>query len=207
MLDLGGPPLRSSGQRRAPHPVRTALIALGVLGLVVLWARYAPLEAGRPTDCPPGTEEVPTTQLDPRDYEEFGDRAALCAIRNVHETDVVVTASVRNTGPIGVRVTGLRLSGVPGVFHVEALAALPADDPTDVAAAEPFTSLRIPGGEERVIAVRLALPHCENVDRARVATFPELPLRGRVLGLPRDVDLALDPVVRLEAEPCPPGAP
>lgn len=203
-LGLGGPSPIRDPRPKAPHPLRTTLIALAVLGLAVLWARYAPLEAGPPTTCPPDAEEIGTGQLTMTDMEEFGDRSGLCLIRNVNTTRTTITTVIRNDGPIGARLTGARLSGVADLFDVEAIAVGRSQAPLDPEQAEPLEgSVLVPRHSERVVTMTVSLPPCDQVERPRVATFSELPLRARVLGLPRDVDLPLDPVLRMQSEACP----
>lgn len=204
-LGLGGPEPVSRPRPKAPRPLLTALVAVAVAGLVVAWMRYDPItEPGPAPACPEAATERPAAAFSDADAEQFPDRSAICVLRNVDTTRVTVGTYIANEGPVGVRLTGVRVSGVPGVFEVEQIALAPADAPINLERAEPVDgSASLPGDTARLLAVTVALPDCETVERPRVVTLPELPLRARVLGLPRDVDLRLDPVVRLQAERCP----
>lgn len=203
---LGGPGPVHDPRPKAPRPLRTIVVAVVILAAVIAWMRYEPLaDAGASFACPDDTHEIPAARFSDADAEQFPDRTAVCVARNVNTTRTTFVAAVRNDGPVGARVTGLRLSGVPDVFDVEHIALAPAEAPLDPDRAETIEgSARLPGDSTRVLTVTVALPECRQVERARVATLSELPLRARVLGLPRDVDVRLDPVLRLQAELCPP---
>lgn len=203
---LGGPGPVHDPRPKAPRPLRTIVVAVVVLAAVIAWMRYEPLDdAGASFACPDDTQEIPASRFSDADAEQFPDRTAVCVARNVHTTQPTFVAAVRNDGLVAARVTGLRLSGVPDIFDVERVALAPAEAPLNPDRAEPIDgSARVPGDSTRVLTVTVTLPECQQVERARVATLAELPLRARVLGLPRDVDVRLDPVLRLQAEMCPP---
>lgn len=191
---------------KAPRPLRTIIIAVAVLAAVVAWMRYEPLtDADASFACPAEAQQIPASRFSDADAEQFPDRSAICVVRNVDSTRATFVAAVRNDGPVAARLTGLRLSGVPDVFEVERVAVAPSDAPLAPERAQPIgDSARLPGNSTRALAVTVALPDCGRVERARVVTLADLPLRARVLGLPRDVDVQLDPVLRLQAELCPP---
>lgn len=199
-VGIGGPGALADPRPRAPRPVRTALVAAAVLVMVVAWVRYLPLEGGPATSCPEGAEATPAGQLTAADREAFGERSGLCLVRNVNTSETTVTAVVRNDGPVAAHVTGVRLDGVRGLFDVEGGRL----GPGDASRGEPLDgSPRVPGDSERTLAVTFSLPACEQVEQSRVVTFDELPVRVRLLGLPRDLDLPLDPVLRVQSEACP----
>jgi hypothetical protein len=204
-LGLGGPEPLSRPRPRAPRPLLTAVVALALAGFVIAWMRYDPIEEPGPAaPCPEAAAEVPAADFSDADAEQFPDRSAICVLRNINTTRATLGTYIANSGPVGVRLTGVRVASVPGVFEIEELALAPADAPLDRERAEPVDgSVRLPGGSARLLALTVSLPDCATVGRPRVVTLPELPLRARVLGLPRDVDLRLDPVVRLQAEFCP----
>lgn len=204
--DLGGPGPLHDPRPKAPRPLRTIVIAVAVLALVVAWMRYEPLEdAGASFACPAESQEIRASRFSDADAEQFPNRTAVCVVRNVDTTRATFVAAVRNDGWMAARLTGLRLSGVPDIFDVEGVGLAPSEAPLDPEEAEPLEgSARLPGDSTRVVTVTVTLPACGQVERARVVTLSELPLRARVLGLPRDVDVRLDPVLRLQAELCPP---
>lgn len=203
---LGGRGPLHDPRPKPPRPLRTIVIAVAILVAVVAWMRYEPLEdADVSSACPAETQEIPAARFSDADAEQFPDRTAICVVRNVDTTRATLAAAVRNDGPVAARVTGMRLSGVPEVFEVQRVAMAPSEAPLNPDRAEPIgDSARLPGNSVRVLTVTVALPDCRRVERARVATLADLPLRARVLGLPRDVDVRLDPVLRLQAEFCPP---
>jgi len=205
VVGIGDPDPIEDPRPTPPRPWRPALALLAVLVVGVVWATYDPVEPGGPTVCPAGSEEVPAGAFDDADAADFPDRTAICVVRNVTAEETEVTVAIRNDGPVAIDVSAERFAGAPDVFEVDEVAAAPADAADPVAAAEPVDGeLTVPGDSEAVLVIALALPDCEAVDRPRVATFPELPLRATVLGLPRDIDLPLDPVLRVQAEECPP---
>lgn len=205
-LGLGGPEPIARYRPKRPHPLRRALIAVVVVLAVVVWIRYDPLTAAdQGTDCPPVATTIPAARFGDADAEQFADRRAICVVRNVDATQATITVAVRNDGPVGVDLTGARLSSVPGVFGVDRMAVGPVGDGEDAGELEALNgSAALPGDSTRLVAVTVSLPACGQVDRGRVVTLAELPLRASVLGLPRDVDVTLDPVVRLQTEACPP---
>lgn len=204
-LGLGGPEPIAHTRPKTPHPLRRAVIAVLLALLVVAWFRYDPLAApGAATECPPQATVVPAVRFSDADAAQFPDRSGICVVRNVNGTRATVSVVVRNEGPVGVDVTGARLSNVPGVFAVERVAVGPAGAASSRGLQPLDGSAPVPGGAARLVAVTVTLPRCEGVDRGQVVTLEALPLRASVLGLPRDVDVRLDPVVRLQAEGCPP---
>lgn len=205
-IGLGGPSPVNDPRRKGPRPLRTLIVALAILAVAVAWMRYEPFDGAETSfACPDDTREIPAAHFDDGDAEEFPDRTAVCVVRNVDTTRATFVTAVRNDGPLAASLTGLRLSGVPDVFDIEELGVAPLDDPLAADRAEPFDgAARVPGDSARVLTVTVSLPSCRRVESARVATLSELPLRARVLGLPRDVDVRLDPVLRMQAEFCPP---
>ncbi len=204
VVGIGDPDPIEDPRPKPPKPWRPALALVVVVVVGVVWATYDPIEPGGPTVCPAGSEEIPAGAFDDADAADYPDRSAICVVRNVTAEETEVTVAVRNDGPVAVELSVDRFAGAPGVFEVDEVTAAPAEADDPVAAAEPFDDLTVEGESEVVLVIALALPACEAVERARVATFPELPLRAQVLGLPRDVDMRLDPVLRVQAEECPP---
>lgn len=203
-IGLGGPAPIDQPRSRTPHPLRRALIAVAVIALVVAWMRYDPLApTDVATECPPSATSIPAARFGSADAEQFPDRTGLCVVRNVDTTRATIITRVRNDGPVGVELTGARLSNVPGVFDIQQVAVGPADAAGERRPTAIDGSAPVPGGATRRVAVTVSLPACAEVDRARVVTLSQLPLRATVLGLPRDVDVRLDPVLRLQAETCP----
>lgn len=193
----GGP----HGSPRRPRPLLIGLVSAVLLAVLLAWMRYDPVEGGDVSWCPQSSTLLTAGEIDP----VTGELGAACSVVNTDASSVAFAATVRNTGFLPVVVREARMRGeIQGVLRVEAIRMALRND-TEVANSRelvPFAPFRLGPGEQRLVEVRGALPSCEEVSGARVATFSGIPLRISVLGLPHDSSAALVPPVRLIAEPC-----
>lgn len=192
--------------------------------VVVAWIRYQPLTAAAAVPaCPAGAEQVSAPgappdraaagQRDGGTREGGQDPAALQGLPAAGSRCVVVTGRqrrtirfggpVRNDGPLGVRVTAVRIPederGILTVTGVDVTAPDAAPPPGPALGLRPF---RLAGGDLRSVWVSAEIAACEEVTRPVALAFEHLPLRVRVFGLPRDAAVPLPAALYVVAEPC-----
>lgn len=172
---------------------------MGLLGLVLAWTRYDPVESGDLGWCPDAAT-VSTGEGD----TPGGESEVVCTLANTEASFVAFATTVRNTGRFPIVVRDVRMQEeIEGVLRMEAVRmSLRPNTAATSRELVPFAPFRLAGGEQRVIEVRGSLTPCEDVTRPRVATFRSLPLRITVFGLPHDSEAALRPTVRLIGEAC-----
>lgn len=172
------------------------LPALGVLALVALLGGLAVVlsgdhvAAGSAHVCPEGSTEG---RLDVDDR-------TVCTLSNRNSTEATFGVAIANTSRLPVTVTDVPLEPLDLVgFTPQAVARASEDSDLVLEDFEPF---RLSPGEERLVQVDGRLPACEDRTEAGATTFTQLAVSLRVLGIPREASVILDPAVRLVSEPC-----
>jgi len=172
------------------------LPALGVLALVVVLGGLAialsgdPVAAGSAHVCPEGSTE---SRLD------VDDRQA-CTLSNLNSTEATFGVAVENTSRLPVTVTDVPLEPLDLVgFTPDEVTR--ASEESDLVL-EDFEPFRLAPGEERLVQVHGQLPACEERTEGGATTFTKLAVSVRMLGLPREASVTLDPAIRLVSEPC-----
>lgn len=182
-------------RERSTHPLAFGLLAVAILGLVLAWMRYDPITGG-PTACPAGSTTAPL------DFADFDDERQACTIANTTATRVEFGTAARNTGFLPFSVTEVRLDHLDaGAFAVEGV-LMEAEGGETREEAVPFEPFSLGPGDERMLWVTGSMHDCGEARRQRAYTFHHLPLRTRLLGLPRDSEATMDTPVRLVVEVC-----
>jgi len=171
-------------QRRPSIPFAVAVTALVLLLAVGMAAwRYQPLrQVGEVTTGPDAlAATVP-------EFEEAG-----ATILNYVDGDYVTYAvTLRNSGPVGVRVTGLPLPDAGERRLLQPVAVgLSTGGSDDAAGVEPLTPFRLGAGEQRTVVVQARFDHCEYYTERAIDVIDSQTVQFRVAGIPRTATLQL----------------
>lgn len=128
------------------------------------------------------------------------DGRQVCTFTNLNGTEATFGTSIYNDGPLPITVSEVPMEPLDlvGFTPTEVHVAAAGDDRR----LEEFESFRLGPGEERLVQVVGELPACEDREEGGATTFTDLALRVRVLGIPQDAAVPIEPAVRLVSEPC-----
>lgn len=171
-------------QQRAPResdPWRARVMVLAaavVLALVLAAAvRYQPLRQSGDLEAGSGMQVVTV--------EEF-DETGAHILRYVDGDYVSYAFTVRNTGPVGVTVTGVGLPEERERRLLQPVAAGVADAPSPEAAdMEPFAPFSLPAGQEQRIVIQARFDNCEYYTERAIEVVDGQAIDFRVAGVPR----------------------
>ena len=158
-------------------------VALAVLIGSVAW-RYQPLERVGPLTA--GSEmEVVTIE----EFEEAGAHV----MRYTDGGYVTYAFTVRNTGPVGVTVTGLSLPDESERRMLQPVTAGLATGATAEATdMEPFEPFALGAGQERQIIVQARMDNCEYYTERAIETVDSQRITYRAVGIPRAATVSFE---------------
>ncbi len=179
--------------KRSRSPLLPALVVLALvvgLGGLAVALSGDPVVAGSAHVCPEGSTEG---RLD------VDDRLA-CTLSNLNSTEATFGVAVKNASRLPVTVRDVPLEPLDLVgFTPQAVSR--ASEESDLVL-EDFAPFRLAPGEERLVQIDGELPACEDRTEGGATTFTKLAVSVRVLGIPREGSVTLDPAIRLVSEPC-----
>ena len=171
-------------------PVLGVVVLVLVAGGLLVAVTTVDMERGSLSVCPEGSVD---------DQLEVDGRQ-VCTFTNLNGTEATFGTAIRNNGPLPVTVSEVPLEPLDLVgFTPTAVHVAQADDDRRL---EEFDSFRLAPDEERLVQVVGELPACEEREEGGATTFTDLALRVRVLGIPQDAAVPIEPAVRLVSEPC-----
>ena len=173
---------RALGSSRVLHVVVVVLVFAVIAIVAVL--RYQPLE--RAGSLIPGSDmEVVTIE----EFEEVGAHV----LRYTDEGYVTYAFTVRNTGPLGVTVTGLPLPEEAERRLLQPVTAgVATADSAEAADMEPFEPFALGVGEEQRIIVQARMDNCEYYTERAIEIVESQRIAYRTGGLPRTTTVAFD---------------
>ena len=167
--------------------VLLAVLLAGAVAVYLLAGGDGHLRAAGPTDCP--ADSVTGTLED--------EQRAVCTVSNLDRTAASFAVPVVNTGRVGLTVTDIPFEPLDVVGFTPHDVTL-----TGPEGSAPFAPFTLAPGEQQVLEVSGALPPCEARTEGGATTFRAVAVAVRVLTIPRQVTIELDPAVRLVSEPC-----
>lgn len=172
--------LGSSGTRRA---LVLALVVVLVAFGIGAW-RYQPLRQVGPLD--PGSDMTVAT------VNEIGDAGA--HILKYSDGGYVTYAfTIRNTGPVGVTVTGVALPDISERRMLQPVTAGLADGSSaDAAEMKTFAPFQLAPGEQQRIIVQARMDNCEYYTERAIETVDTQGVTFRTAGISRTASLALE---------------
>lgn len=169
-------PRRRSRRRRVLRYVPVLLPPVLVLAALVL-APYQPLS--QTGDVQPGPQMQAVT------VEEF-DEAGVHIVKYEHGDTVSYSFTVRNTGPVGITVTGVPLPEERERRLLQPVAAtLPPGSSADNSGMTPFKPFALGAGKAQQIVVQGRFDNCEYYTERAVEVVDGQTIEFRLAGVPR----------------------
>jgi hypothetical protein len=171
--------------RRRPAWISVCAAAIVLLSLAVaVVVRYQPLQQAGVFEV---GKEMQVVTVD--EFEEAGAHI----LRYVDGDYVTYAFTVRNTGPVGVTVTGLELPDEAERRMLQTVTTgIASGGSTEAAAQEPFEPFALRAGEEQRLVVQARLDNCEYYTERAIEILDRQTITFRAAGIARTATITFD---------------